>query len=66
MPYLRRPYAREAVHIVGEAYSGLQGWVEGALCEAEKMLQEHFGGPSRLAVTGLLPRLVTRGGLSAA
>ena len=27
----------------GEAYSDQQGWVEGAFCEAEKMLQEHFG-----------------------
>jgi hypothetical protein len=31
------------VHICGEAYSDQQGWVEGALCVAERMLQEHFG-----------------------
>jgi monoamine oxidase len=31
------------VHIVGEAYSGVQGWVEGALTAAEKTLQTHLG-----------------------
>ncbi len=43
MPYMRGPYADEHVHIVGEAYSDQQGWVEGALCVAELMLEEHFG-----------------------
>ncbi len=42
MPYMRRPTSGENIHIVGEAYSDQQGWVEGAFCEAEKMLQEHF------------------------
>ncbi|HBV15840.1 flavin monoamine oxidase family protein [Chryseobacterium carnipullorum] len=43
MPYMRKPVANERIHIIGEAYSDQQGWVEGAFCEAEKMLQEHFG-----------------------
>ncbi|MDI1255421.1 MAG: FAD-dependent oxidoreductase [Flavobacterium sp.] len=42
MPYMRKPVASEKIHICGEAYSDQQGWVEGAFCEAEKMLQEHF------------------------
>lgn len=43
MPYMRRPFATEQIHICGEAYSDQQGWVEGAFCEAEKMLHEYFG-----------------------
>ena len=42
MQYMRQPDPAESIHICGEAYSDQQGWVEGALCEAEKMLQ----GPS--------------------
>lgn len=42
MSYMRRPDPQESVHICGEAYSDQQGWVEGALCVAERMLQEHF------------------------
>lgn len=43
MPYMRKPIDNEKIHIIGEAYSDQQGWVEGAFCEAEKMLREHFG-----------------------
>jgi hypothetical protein len=43
MKFMRRPLPSEAIHICGEAYSDQQGWVEGALCEAEKMLGAHFG-----------------------
>lgn len=43
MPYMRRPNRGEDVYICGETYSEQQGWVEGALCTAERMLQEHFG-----------------------
>lgn len=42
MPFMRRPYPEEQIHICGEAYSDQQGWVEGAFCVAELMLQEHF------------------------
>ncbi len=43
MPYMRCPDRNEAVYICGEAYSDQQGWVEGAFCVAENMLQEWFG-----------------------
>jgi len=43
MRHMRRPDQAEAIHVCGEAYSDQQGWVEGALCVAERMLQEHFG-----------------------
>lgn len=42
MEYMRHPDEQEDIHICGEAYSDQQGWVEGAFCVAEKMLQEHF------------------------
>lgn len=42
MEYMRKPMPTENIFICGEAYSALQGWVEGALCVAEKMLQDHF------------------------
>lgn len=45
MPYMRKPLATETIHIIGEAYSDQQGWVEGAFCVAEKMLQDYFGLP---------------------
>ena len=43
MRFMRRPVPGEAVHVCGEAYSDAQGWVEGALCVAEHMVQEWFG-----------------------
>lgn len=42
MPRIRRPWPHENVYVCGDCYSTLQGWVEGALNTAEKMLQEHF------------------------
>lgn len=39
---MRKPVAGEDIHIVGEAYSYGQGWVEGALDTAESTLQEFF------------------------
>lgn len=46
MPRMRCPWLEQGVknvHVCGDCYSSLQGWVEGALNTAEKMLQEHFG-----------------------
>jgi monoamine oxidase len=40
---MRKPVPELDVHIVGEAYSFGQGWVEGALDTAESMLQDFFG-----------------------
>ncbi|MDQ3279930.1 MAG: FAD-dependent oxidoreductase [Acidobacteriota bacterium] len=40
---MRKPVEAEDIHIVGEAYSYGQGWVEGALDTAESTLQYFFG-----------------------
>jgi monoamine oxidase len=42
MRRIRKPLKNENVFICGEAYSGLQGWVEGALTMTELMLQKHL------------------------
>jgi len=42
MKYMRKPHQSEDIFICGEAYSDQQGWVEGAFCVAEKMLQDYF------------------------
>ncbi|MEC4726637.1 FAD-dependent oxidoreductase [Shewanella sp. D64] len=36
------PITNEAIHVCGEAYSDQQGWVEGAFCIAEQMLNDNF------------------------
>lgn len=43
MVYMRQPNKAESIHVCGEAYSDQQGWVEGAFCVAENMLEDHFG-----------------------
>jgi hypothetical protein len=43
MGYMRRPESDEQIYICGEAYSDQQGWVEGAFCVAERMLEDFFG-----------------------
>jgi monoamine oxidase len=40
---MRHPVPDQQIHIVGEAYSFGQGWVEGALTVAESTLQDFFG-----------------------
>ena len=42
---IRQPYPKHNIFICGEAYSDLQGWVEGALNSAEMVLKEHFDLP---------------------
>jgi len=42
MEGIRRPFADENLFIMGEAYSGNQGWVEGALTTAEHVLRDYF------------------------
>ena len=44
---VRRPLPARDVYICGEAYSNGQGWVEGAVCTAESILEDMF----------LMPRL---------
>lgn len=43
MKKMRKPFETESIHIVGEAYSDQQAWVEGAFCITELMLEENFG-----------------------
>lgn len=45
MEGIRRPFHDVNLYVVGEAYSGNQGWVEGALTTAEKVLRELFHLP---------------------
>jgi monoamine oxidase len=45
IPRMIQPNPDVPVYICGEAYSGHQGWVEGALETAEQVLRDHFGLP---------------------
>ena len=45
IPHMIRPNQEVPVYICGEAYSDTQGWVEGALRTAEKVLQEQLKIP---------------------
>ncbi|MGI4873105.1 MAG: flavin monoamine oxidase family protein [Janthinobacterium lividum] len=45
MHQMLKPLADQDIHIVGEAYSYDQGWVEGSLDTAETMLQTHLKLP---------------------
>ena len=51
MKQVRQPDPDYPVYVCGEAYSASQGWIEGALQTAERMLEEHFslGRPHWLA-----------------
>ncbi|MGE0783509.1 flavin monoamine oxidase family protein [Mycolicibacterium sp.] len=46
MPAVRTPLPGTALHIVGEAWSLDQGWIEGALQTVEALLTEDLGLPS--------------------
>ena len=39
---MRKPWANENIHIVGEAYSNETGWVEGAFQTTELLLQQEL------------------------
>jgi monoamine oxidase len=43
MRRVKQPFDGYPLYIVGDAYSGVQGWVEGALTTAEIVLQRQFG-----------------------
>ena len=45
MERMRQPIDGEDLFVIGEAYSGSQGWVEGALTTAEKVLLQQFHLP---------------------
>ena len=40
---IMQPFHNEDIYVCGEAFSADQGWIEGALRTAERMLQEHLG-----------------------
>jgi monoamine oxidase len=42
MPFMRQPIPGEAIHVTGESYSDLQGWIEGALCVSEHVMRDHY------------------------
>jgi len=52
MRSVRQPLSDWPVYICGEAYSNAQGWVEGAVCTAESILEDKFGLPR---INGLNP-----------
>ncbi|MEP6713990.1 MAG: FAD-dependent oxidoreductase [Terriglobia bacterium] len=39
---MRKPLYNVRLFLCGEAFSHVQGWIEGAICNTEMMLQEHF------------------------
>ncbi|MGH2962478.1 MAG: hypothetical protein ACRDL3_09845 [Solirubrobacterales bacterium] len=40
---MRRPLEGTPIHVCGEAWSDLQGWTEGALRSAERVLRDEVG-----------------------
>ena len=48
MKCIRKPWSDQNIFIVGESYSNLTGWVEGALQTTENMLFEHYGIPKTI------------------
>jgi monoamine oxidase len=43
IPRMRQPFGVDVpVYVCGEAYSFFQGWIEGALMSAERLLENHF------------------------
>ncbi|HYO59946.1 FAD-dependent oxidoreductase, partial [Archangium sp.] len=42
IPAIRKPVDGVPLYICGEAFSGFQGWVEGALWSAEHVLEDYF------------------------
>lgn len=46
IPPMLNPLPELPIYICGEAYSGTQGWVEGALQTAEAMLEKYFSLPN--------------------
>ncbi|GDY61272.1 hypothetical protein SAV14893_006650 [Streptomyces avermitilis] len=67
VPRMRHPLPDANLYVCGSAWSTGQGWVYGALTQAELMLEEHFGlAPSDVALAKRPSRRVgRRGGTSA-
>ncbi|MEM9516522.1 MAG: FAD-dependent oxidoreductase [Actinomycetota bacterium] len=43
IPQIRKPFDELELYVCGEAFSSVQGWVEGALTSTELMLESGFG-----------------------
>jgi len=43
IPRMRRPLRSLPIHVCGEAWSGLQGWTEGAFRSAERVARDELG-----------------------
>jgi monoamine oxidase len=43
IPYMQQPMEEERIFVVGECWSDVQGWVQGALNTSEAMLQDKLG-----------------------
>jgi monoamine oxidase len=43
IPRMRRPAPELPIHVCGEAWSDIQGWTEGALRSAERVLRDELG-----------------------
>lgn len=46
IPAMRRPAPGAPVYVCGEAFSAHQGWIDGALLAAERVLRDHLGQPA--------------------
>jgi monoamine oxidase len=57
MRRIRRPVRDRFVTICGEAYSNAQGWVEGAFCTAESVLEEFYQLPRLAGLPASYPLL---------
>ena len=45
IPAVRRPSSVHPLYVCGEAFSGRQGWIQGALQTTEHVLRDHLGQP---------------------
>jgi hypothetical protein len=57
MRSVRQPLPAWPVYVCGEAYSNAQGWVEGAVCTAESVLEDKFGMPRIVSLPPTYPLL---------
>ncbi|CAM6004626.1 unnamed protein product [Sphagnum balticum] len=58
MKAVRKPWKEENIHFVGEAYSNLTGWVEGAFQVTERLLIDEFKLPPLLPLVEGQPEYI--------
>lgn len=44
MKCIRKPWESESIHIIGESFSNLTGWIEGALQTSQRLLTDKVDG----------------------